>query len=104
MSQSGFNNRLSNEITYLVTYHDYLPQGAPTSPIISNSIFYKIDARLHKLSKKLNLKYSRYADDITISGEKIPSNFPRYIEAILLQHGFSLNKGKTRLKKGASKK
>ncbi|EQB8042709.1 reverse transcriptase family protein [Aeromonas hydrophila] len=104
LSQSGFNNHLSNEITYLVTYKDYLPQGAPTSPIISNSIFYKIDARLYKLSEKLNLKYSRYADDITISGEKIPSNFPRYIEDILLQHGFSLNKGKTRLKKGASKK
>ena len=104
LSQSGFNNRLSNEITYLVTYQDYLPQGAPTSPIISNSIFYKIDARLHKLSKKLDLKYSRYADDITISGEKIPSNFPRYIEEILLQHGFALNKEKTRLKKGTSKK
>lgn len=104
LSLSGFNNRLSNEITYLVTYQDSLPQGAPTSPLISNAIFYKIDERLSKLSKKLNLKYSRYADDITFSGEKIPSNLPKYIGAILLQHGFSLNKGKTTLKNEMAKK
>lgn len=46
-----------------------LPQGAPTSPKLSNLIARRLDIRLSGLAKTHNLKYSRYADDITFSGE-----------------------------------
>ena len=44
-----------------------LPQGAPTSPIITNMICDKLDCRLAGVSKRFGLNYSRYADDITFS-------------------------------------
>lgn len=47
----------------------FLPQGAPSSPYISNIIASKLDLRLGTLSKKIGCNYSRYADDLTFSGE-----------------------------------
>lgn len=55
----------------------YLPQGAPTSPIISNYICRGLDAQLHSLAIRFHCKYTRYADDITFSTKKIP--FPTQI-------------------------
>ena len=45
-----------------------LPQGAPTSPVITNIICERLDIKLTSLSKAYGLKYTRYADDITASG------------------------------------
>jgi len=101
---NGLNIDLSQQLSYLTTYHNSLPQGAPTSPILSNAIFYKIDVRLNGISKSLGLKYSRYADDLVFSGKDIPKNFPSYISNILRQHGFVLNNKKTKLKSNSSKK
>ena len=44
-----------------------LPQGAPTSPILTNIICEKLDRRLTAIATKHNLRYSRYADDMTFS-------------------------------------
>ena len=48
-------------------FEDGLPQGAPTSPRLSNLVNYAMDARLHALAKSLGGVYTRYADDITVS-------------------------------------
>jgi len=71
-----------------------IPQGAPTSPAISNIISRKLDNRLNKLASKCNCKYSRYADDITFSGVK--SNIPslKLISKIINEEGFYINKKK----------
>ncbi len=51
----------------IVTYRNGLPQGAPTSPILSNFISAQLDRRLSRLARQNRLVYSRYADDITFS-------------------------------------
>ena len=51
----------------IVTYRNGLPQGAPTSPVLSNFIAATLDRRLLRLARQNKLVYSRYADDITFS-------------------------------------
>ena len=86
-----------------------LPQGAPTSPIISNLICRGLDARLAKFASVAHCSYTRYADDICLStGRK---DFPRLLaelidrmpvlnpdlRAVITSQGFAINEDKTRL-------
>jgi RNA-directed DNA polymerase len=54
-----------------------LPQGSPTSPTLTNIICIRLDRRLNGLAKKMRIKFSRYADDITFSSD---SNVFKYAE------------------------
>ncbi|GEJ39239.1 hypothetical protein FPKKA176_contig00107-0001 [Flavobacterium psychrophilum] len=78
-----------------------LPQGACTSPTLSNLICRKLDIRLSKLANKLGIQYSRYADDITFSGslEKLPNI--KLLKKIIEEEKFKVNDNKVKLlKKG----
>ena len=94
----GYNNEVSFCLTNLVTYKNALPQGAPTSPILSNIVSYMMDIRLDKMSQKLGIKYTRYADDITFSGsyDLINSKLLEYVTTIIEDCGFKINDKKTR--------
>ncbi len=48
----------------------HLPQGAPTSPTLSNLIAYRLDARLTRASHSIGLTYTRYADDLLFSDDR----------------------------------
>lgn len=100
----GYSNRLSFFLASLCCYDKTLPQGACTSPMLSNIIAKRLDRRLFGLSNKMNLNYSRYADDITFSGDTIPNNVLTIIVKILREEGFTLNASKTRFKTGDCKK
>lgn len=83
-----------------------LPQGAPTSPILTNIICEKLDRQLTAIAAKNNLRYSRYADDITFSSMRsiLSVNGPIFSEIVstIKDQGFTINPQKTRLqKKGA---
>lgn len=83
-----------------------LPQGAPTSPIITNMICDQLDQKLSKLAKHFGLNYSRYADDITFSSMHNvydpKGKFRKQLQTIIEKHHFTINEAKTRLqKKGA---
>ena len=63
----GWNRRATKVLMRLCTHEGGLPQGAPTSPRLSNLVNYRIDARLSGMAAALGGVYTRYADDITIS-------------------------------------
>ncbi|WP_281223362.1 retron St85 family RNA-directed DNA polymerase [Photobacterium sanguinicancri] len=63
----GVDGNLSNVISYLITLNDKLPQGAPSSPIISNAYLYEFDRIMTEISIGHEVVYSRYADDLTFS-------------------------------------
>jgi len=66
----GWNRPAARLLSRLCTWEDALPQGAPTSPRLSNLVNYRLDARLAAMAAKLNAVYTRYADDMTISFAK----------------------------------
>ena len=78
-----------------------LPQGAPTSPLLTNAICDTLDRRLHGLAKRFGLHYSRYADDITFSSMhnvyQPDGDFRKELERIITDQRFRINAKKTRL-------
>jgi RNA-directed DNA polymerase len=96
----------------LCCHNGALPQGAPTSPILSNMICAKLDSELKALSRKYNCIYTRYADDITFSTKarrfpaplaKVPTETDNELRlgdellATINGNGFVINEKKIRL-------
>ena len=78
----------------------HLPQGAPTSAALANLCAFRLDLRLAGLAESLDARYTRYADDIVLSGGPRLRDARQRIEAwvghIAREEGFSLNHRKTR--------
>ncbi len=95
----------TNDIDYildsfidLTTLNGKFIQGAVTSPAISNFSFRQLDIRILKYCQKLNICYTRYADDMLFSSESgylHSKHFVNAIKAMLNDYGFSLNLNKT---------
>jgi len=64
---AGWNREASALLSGICTRENALPQGAPTSPRLSNLVNFMMDARLESLARKFNATYTRYADDLTFS-------------------------------------
>ncbi|MDY3529629.1 reverse transcriptase family protein [Riemerella anatipestifer] len=86
------------KIADIVTINNHLPQGSPTSPIISNFICDELDYNLSLYCKNNNITYSRYADDLTFSYDKKKIEKSDYIPIfnIIKEHGFIINYKKFR--------
>lgn len=67
--RAGLGPELSWTVATLCTLRDKLPQGAPTSPQISNSVLLDLDSAVSEFSAERNVSYTRYADDMTLSGD-----------------------------------
>lgn len=93
----GYCDTVSFMLTELCTHRRALPQGAPTSPALSNLIARRIDKRLSAYALKLGIRYTRYADDITFSGEFDCNLLIRFTKRVLSENGFVLNEDKTNL-------
>lgn len=92
-----------SSIVNLTTLNGELPQGAVTSPTISNIVFRRADQRIYKYAKKHNVTYTRYADDLLFSTENVrvfkETNIKYFIKMIIkILHSFGLeiNRQKTR--------
>lgn len=81
----------------LCTYEDYLPQGSPTSPFLSNLVLKNFDDYIGKYCKERNIQYTRYCDDLTFSGDFDTKNLKNKVRAFLEMLGFNLNEKKTRI-------
>lgn len=97
----GYPRQVATLLSHLATHQGKLPTGAPTSPAIANIISRKLDKRFVNLGRKTGFVYSRYADDMTISGddEKIVKMIPFFRE-IIRDEGFTLNERKIRIMRG----
>lgn len=73
-----------------------LPQGAPTSPILSNIAMIEFDQEMSSLAKTYDLAYTRYADDLVFSGNKMPMKMHRTTARKLQDYGLLLNRQKTK--------
>lgn len=91
------------EKTETIRYHNVVPQGAPTSPILSNICSITLDTRLEGLARRFHLTYTRYADDMTFSSNhnvyQADSEFMTELYNIIRECGFLVNPKKTRLQK-----
>ncbi len=93
-------------------FDNQLPQGSPTSPIVSNMICAKMDSQLRLLAQKHKCIYTRYADDITFSTSlpQFPPALARHSERtgqlelgdellqLIKENGFEVNPQKVRLR------
>lgn len=79
-------------------HHAHLPQGAPTSPVLANLVAWQLDVRLSAWALRCGLVYSRYADDLTFSGDMGAARLrclARMVTVIVGNCGFRVNARKT---------
>ena len=80
-----------------------LPQGAPTSPALSNTVSLRLDRRLSGLARSLGWRYTRYADDLTFSRPNGASDHPKLgqliggVKRFVADEGFVVHPDKTRV-------
>jgi len=110
----NFNSEVATFLAQICCNNNQLPQGAPTSPVISNCICFKLDGQLLSLAKEHNCRYTRYADDLSFStylpvlaSEIMPldadnqKNIPIVsdeLTKIINDNGFEINRRKVRLR------
>lgn len=90
-----------NKRVYVSVGPRCLVQGAPTSPALANMVAFKLDRRLQGLAASHGFTYTRYADDLTFSGDD-PETALRIMTAagyIIADEGFTVNRDKTHLYK-----
>ena len=88
---------VGGEIVHVPVGPRVAPQGAPTSPGLLNAICHKLDCRMQGLARAHGFAYTRYADDLTFSGD-YPDRVGKILSrarAIIRSEGFEVNPSKT---------
>lgn len=95
--QLNFDDYQALSLARLCTYKGRLPQGAPTSPMLSNIIMKNFDATVSKFCLSHSIEYTRYCDDMVFSGNFDPKPLVAFIKTVLYENGFRLNKRKVKI-------
>lgn len=93
----GYSKMISNLLAKLCTRDDALPQGAPTSPYLSNLIFNEADAIISDYCKQRKIRYTRYADDLSFSGDFNENELLNKVTKTVENLNLRINKNKTKL-------
>jgi retron-type reverse transcriptase len=94
---------LDGKSYYVALGERILPQGASTSPAITNALCRRLDRRLAGLAKRHGFSYTRYADDLTFSGQKASAagRLLKSVRGILADEGFVEHPSKTKVMRRA---
>ena len=84
-------------IADICSYNGGLPTGAPTSPYIGNIVLDSADRSISKACRRYGITYTRYADNITCSGDGNTIRIIPFITKVLKDHGFFLNQDVKRI-------
>ena len=87
----GAREQTANALVRLVTLPEELPQGAPTSVAVADIVLFPLDERLGGMAERHGFTYSRYVDDITVSGGDRVGRFERLTRRIVTDLGWQLN-------------
>ncbi len=96
-SSLGYANNVAFYLAALCCYEGKLSQGSSTSPYLTNILLLSLDRRLIGLANRYDLAYTRYADDLTFSGNYIPHKYIDIVSGFIDDYGLSINPEKTRL-------
>src|SRR5262249_24989209 len=90
--EQGWRNESLQVLMRLCVFRDGLPQGAPTSPCLSNLANVRLDERLQLLARWSGAIYTRYGDDLTFSwtSDRIPRGFTVAVEDALGAAGYEI--------------
>lgn len=104
--QIGYNSIIANILTNICTLRDHIPQGAVTSPYLSNLVCRTLDKRIAGYCSRREIVYTRYADDLTFSSndKMLLKSIYNTIKKIIENEGYLLNTSKTRLQGPKNKK
>lgn len=95
---AGYPNPAAYFLAGLCCLGGRLPQGAPTSPALANLVCANLDRVLTEESRRSDIVYTRYADDLSFSGlHPIAAEFRTHIARRIGEFGFHLQRKKTRL-------
>lgn len=99
--------QLDGERFYVKTGERHLPQGAPSSPAITNLLCRRLDTRLQALAQRLGFVYTRYADDMTFSAtQEHRQHLPRLlwqVRRVIAEEGFTLHPDKQHIMRQGSR-
>jgi len=93
----GYSLVMANLLSKLCSLEDSLPQGAPTSPYLSNLILKEFDDEIASFCLPQKIRYTRYADDLAFSGTFNKTEIIGQVEQLLKKTGLVLNGEKTKL-------
>lgn len=93
----GYFHDVACFLAYLCCLDNVLPQGAPTSPYLSNLRMLGLDAKISNYTSSNNIRYTRYADDLTFSGNFNPHHVINDISKMIFDEGLTINPKKTRV-------
>ncbi|WP_374599731.1 reverse transcriptase family protein [Brevundimonas sp.] len=99
----GYTSSVSRILASLTTLNGALPQGAPSSPSLSNAIYISLDNKLGSYALENNWHYTRYADDLTFSGSGSPRSLISFVENSLKDEELELNESKIRVMRRGSR-
>jgi retron-type reverse transcriptase len=93
---------------YVANTKRHLPQGAPCSPAITNLICFRLDRRFGGLARKYHCNYTRYADDMTFSGNKEAADHAGKliwaVKQVVKEEGFTIHPDKLKVMRNGDKK
>ncbi len=94
----NFHSEIATLVALIGSYEKKLPTGAPCSPVLANMVCYEMDKELESYCRTNAINYTRYADDLSFSGNKyFEQSTIDQIKTILNKYQFMVNTKKTRV-------